>query len=201
MAVAPSVEVARPDQRRCGRKAVARDPWTVVGVDRSCSYADARRAYLVRSQILHPDRHHDAGPEVLAEAGRAMRELNEAWESLRAYYAAGPPGTSGTDRLVVPDVEVSPQHCLDWVLRRLSEVARDQGDPLLPEELDRLRQPLAGASRGRRTRRWLAQRRATLHAAIAQDSRRGESARWETAIRVLVDSGPRVVFLLLLQRS
>lgn len=42
-----------------------------------------RRAYHVRSQLLHPDRHAGASPEVLEAAGRAMAELNRAYAVLR----------------------------------------------------------------------------------------------------------------------
>ncbi len=60
-------------------------------------HADAftlRRAYHLRSQLLHPDRHHGASSEVLEAAGRAMAELNRAWEVLRdpqsrALYDSG----------------------------------------------------------------------------------------------------------------
>ena len=42
-----------------------------------------KRAYHLRSQLLHPDRHAGASPEVLEAAGRAMAELNRAWAVLR----------------------------------------------------------------------------------------------------------------------
>jgi len=184
---------------------VASDPWSVLGVDSSASYADARRAYLIRSQILHPDRHQDAGPGVLAEAERAMRELNDAWNTVRSALGGegrvGPAsGASQRGRAPeAPEAELSPEQCLDWVLRRLLDTARAQGDPLLPAEVDRLRLPVAAAPGGRRMEQWLAERRRTLRAAITADSRRPEgAAQWNAAIRVLAESGPRVVFLLLL---
>jgi hypothetical protein len=190
---------------------VANDPWTVLGVDASAGFAEARRAYLVRSQLLHPDRHQGAVPEVMAEAERAMRELNDAWQAVRAHFAEpGPATPSGvrrdghrapSDRADQPAGELSPELSLDWVVGRLVNAARVHGDPLAPEEIDRLRLPVAAAPTGRRFERWLARRRLTLREAIADDTRRKDGMeKWTRAVRVLSESGPRVVFMLLLDR-
>jgi len=183
---------------------MARDPWTVLGVDASSGLAEARRAYLIRSQLLHPDRHQGAVPEVMAEAERAMRELNDAWQAVRAHFAEpGQAAPSGVrrDGHPAPADELSPEHYLDWVVGRLVNAATLQGEPLGPEEIDRLRLPVAAAPTGRRFERWLAHRRLTLREAIADDTRREDGMeKWTRAVRVLGESGPRVVFMLLLDR-
>ena len=179
------------------------DPWTVLGVDRSAGYDEARHAYLIRSQLLHPDRHQGASPDVLAEAQRAMRELSDAWLAVQKHLAqprrdAEPihpvPRPAGGDHL--PDDHASPEFCLDWALRRLVDAARAHGDPIRPDEMGRLRLPAAAAPRGRAFERWLAHRRLTLRQAIADDG----TEEWTRALRVLAESGPRLVFLLLLDR-
>jgi DnaJ-class molecular chaperone len=62
---------------------VALTYYDVLGVDRHADAFTLRRAYHLRSQLLHPDRHNGASPEVLEAAGRAMAELNHAWAVLR----------------------------------------------------------------------------------------------------------------------
>jgi len=59
-----------------------RDYYAVLGVDEHAGPSELRQAYLLRAQILHPDRHRDAPPAVKAEAEHAMAELNEAWALL-----------------------------------------------------------------------------------------------------------------------
>jgi curved DNA-binding protein CbpA len=68
---------------------VADDPWRVLGVEPSAPLEEARQAYLLRSQLVHPDRHQGAAPRVRAEAERAMRELNDAW--LAVQHLRGTP--------------------------------------------------------------------------------------------------------------
>ncbi len=195
---------------------MASDPWTVLGVAPSATYAEVRRAYLVRSQLLHPDRHQGSGPDVMAEAERAMRELNDAWNTVRARFdptgeAAEPDAGEAwrdgdTDRQGADRAEsgcddaLDPETCLDWVLRRLADAARRHGDPLSPEELRRLRLPVAVAPTGRRFEHWLAHRRTTLRDAVADDSPKGEELeRWTRSVRVLSESRSSVVFMLLLE--
>ena len=66
-----------------------RDPWQVLGVPPSATYDEARHAYRIRSQLLHPDRHQGAGQEVLKEAERAFRELEGAWASVKVGLSTG----------------------------------------------------------------------------------------------------------------
>jgi hypothetical protein len=53
--------------------------YEVLGVERSASDDDVRRAYRTRARVLHPDRAGGGG----AGNERAMQDLNEAWHVLR----------------------------------------------------------------------------------------------------------------------
>lgn len=62
---------------------MADDPYQVLGVERSDDLAHIRRAYLAQLRDHHPDvRPGDA------DAERRTRELNRAWEQVRARRAA-----------------------------------------------------------------------------------------------------------------
>jgi curved DNA-binding protein CbpA len=61
---------------------MARTHYEVLGVPRTASAEDLRRAYLDRARLLHPDRHIDAGPNGRAQAEWAMQEVTEAWRVL-----------------------------------------------------------------------------------------------------------------------
>jgi hypothetical protein len=193
---------------------VVADPWARLGIAPTASYAEAHRAYVLRSQLLHPDRHQGAPTDVLAEADRAMRELNEAWDQVRAFLARpedlAPPGQSRTpvdDRPggdpppAAGNPEATAATCLDWVVDRLIEAGREHGDPLAWEEILRLRLPIAGAPGGRRFERWVARRRQTMRQAVADDASRGQGTdRWAQAWRVLGESPATPVVMLLLDR-
>ncbi|HVL92232.1 MAG TPA: J domain-containing protein [Acidimicrobiales bacterium] len=64
------------------------DPWAVLGVDRSATDEEIRTAYRARSMLLHPDLHQDRPAPVRREAARAMAQLTDAYEALRAGGAA-----------------------------------------------------------------------------------------------------------------
>jgi hypothetical protein len=53
-----------------------------LGVSRSASSAEIRRAYLVRARLVHPDFHTEADARTRADAEQQMRRLNEAWAVL-----------------------------------------------------------------------------------------------------------------------
>lgn len=53
--------------------------YDVLGVDPSAGEQECRGAYHLRAQLLHPDVHAGASPEVIAAAEVAMQELNAAW--------------------------------------------------------------------------------------------------------------------------
>jgi hypothetical protein len=60
------------------------DPWQMLGIDPASTYEEASSAYRVRLQLRHPDRHQGSSEAVLHEAERETRELNEAWELVKA---------------------------------------------------------------------------------------------------------------------
>jgi hypothetical protein len=91
--------MAAPDER---------DHYRVLGVPRSASQDQIRRAHRQLAQLLHPDRLGGAGPADRRLAERRMREVNAAWtvlsdparraaydQSLRAGSAATPPPPGG----------------------------------------------------------------------------------------------------------
>lgn len=63
-------------------RAVDADPLSVLGLDPSATYEEARQAYRRRSRLLHPDPHPDADEELRQEAERAMTALNRAWQTV-----------------------------------------------------------------------------------------------------------------------
>jgi hypothetical protein len=176
------------------------DPWAVLGVEAGVGFEEARRAYLVRLQLLHPDHHQGAGAAVLAEAERATRELTEAWEAVQARVGdpvgpgagtEGPP--AGADGRRPPEGAGA---CLRWAVDRLIAAASSEGRPLKAAEVDLLLRPLADAPTGRKFQRWLIGRRATLAIAVDAD---GVDA-WAAAVRTLSDGGPAAVLTLLFAR-
>jgi DnaJ domain len=64
------------------------DPWQLLGVPPTATYEEARHAFRVRSQLIHPDRHQGAGADVLREAERNFRELEGAWAFVRRQLMA-----------------------------------------------------------------------------------------------------------------
>ncbi|HVM63741.1 MAG TPA: J domain-containing protein [Acidimicrobiales bacterium] len=195
-----------------------RDPWSVLGVGTGATLEEARRAYLVRLQLVHPDRHQGSAEAVMAEAERATRELNAAWEQVSAILSAPPsppahprprtgtpppsaptpgPRTSAPPpprgATAPPDPPggppTAPAACLQWAIERLVAAGSREGRPLSAAEVELLRRPRAAAPSGRRFERWARRRRATLAVAVAAD---GADA-WATAVRVLSDGGPAVV--------
>ena len=79
------------------------DPYAVLGVTRDATDGEIRATYHRRAALLHPDRHQGAPPEVVAEAERAMRALNDAWAVLgdpdrRRAFDLGTRRPAGGDR-------------------------------------------------------------------------------------------------------
>ena len=64
----------------------------LLGVEPSATVQEARKAFLARARIMHPDRFHDAPEADRAAAGAAMTQLNEAME----VFAASSPGASSS---------------------------------------------------------------------------------------------------------
>jgi hypothetical protein len=57
--------------------------YDVLAVTKDATPEEFKRVYFLRVQLLHPDRHVGASPEVLSEAVRATAEMNDAWAVLR----------------------------------------------------------------------------------------------------------------------
>ena len=60
------------------------DPWQLLGNDPASTYEEASTAYKIRLLLRHPDRHQGSSQAVLDEAARETRELNEAWDLVKA---------------------------------------------------------------------------------------------------------------------
>jgi hypothetical protein len=170
------------------------DPWAVLGLEPGAGLDEARRAYLVRLQLLHPDHHQGAAPAVMAEAERATRELTSAWEEVQRRLELGPVSAPAAD---VVFTGIRPPEgataCLRWALDRLIAAASSEGRPLRAGEVELLLRPIVDAPTGRKFDRWLAGRRATLAVAVEAD---GVDA-WSAAVRTLHDGGPTAVLTLL----
>lgn len=59
-----------------------RDYYEVLGVERTATAADIRKAYRTRAMKCHPDRIRDKDPEVKKKAESDFKELSEAYEVL-----------------------------------------------------------------------------------------------------------------------
>jgi hypothetical protein len=79
---------------------MGRDPYEVLGIDPTATLAEAEDAYHARMRREHPDLHHGAGPERVAEAERRTRELTSAISTIRddrtirADVRTGTPGAT-----------------------------------------------------------------------------------------------------------
>lgn len=63
---------------------------TLIGVAPTTNHAEARKAYLSRARLLHPDRFAGGSSEETAAATAAMAQLNQAWEVFQAGPQASP---------------------------------------------------------------------------------------------------------------
>jgi curved DNA-binding protein CbpA len=69
---------------------MADDPYRVLGVEQGTDLAQIRRAYLARLRANHPDVR--PGDE---DAEERTRELNHAWEQVRARHGRAPSSARG----------------------------------------------------------------------------------------------------------
>jgi curved DNA-binding protein CbpA len=60
------------------------DHYGVLGVERESDFEAIKRAWRLKVQLLHPDRHEGAAEEVLAEATRQIAMINTAWNVLKS---------------------------------------------------------------------------------------------------------------------
>ena len=63
------------------------DPFTVLGVSRSATFEEIRRAYRIKMQEYHPDKVASLGAELRELAERKAKQINEAFETLSRQYA------------------------------------------------------------------------------------------------------------------
>lgn len=59
-----------------------RTHYDILGVSRDADHGEIKRAWRVRLQLLHPDRHEGAAADVRAEAARETSLINDAWAIL-----------------------------------------------------------------------------------------------------------------------
>lgn len=69
------------------------ESYRTLGLNPDATLDDARNAWRIRAEMVHPDRLQGARPEVQAEAERQFKELSEAWQVVRTHLEA--PGASG----------------------------------------------------------------------------------------------------------
>lgn len=63
--------------------AESRDHYQVLGLTPDAAADEIRQAHRRLVRVLHPDRHHEETPAERALAERRMREINEAWATLK----------------------------------------------------------------------------------------------------------------------
>ncbi|CAN5830341.1 hypothetical protein BH24ACT2_BH24ACT2_17170 [soil metagenome] len=59
------------------------DPFAVLGVSRLATLEEVTAAYRAKAQAYHPDRHGESPPAVRRQAEQRMREVNEAFVTLK----------------------------------------------------------------------------------------------------------------------
>lgn len=63
-----------------------KDPFKVLGIDRSASAEEVKRAYRDLAKKYHPDRHSDPVAKELAE--EKMAEINQAYDKIQSGQVA-----------------------------------------------------------------------------------------------------------------
>ena len=61
------------------------DHYGVLGVEHDADFEAIKRAWRLKVQLLHPDRHEGASEEVLAEATRQVAMVSAAWKILKSW--------------------------------------------------------------------------------------------------------------------
>ena len=68
------------------------DPYKILGVDRSASDEEIKKAYHDRARKYHPDKYRDSDLAELAE--EKMKEINDAYDRIQKERASGGSGNS-----------------------------------------------------------------------------------------------------------
>ncbi|HTO01940.1 MAG TPA: J domain-containing protein [Microthrixaceae bacterium] len=62
-------------------------PYAILGLTRHASWDQIRRAHRSLVSQLHPDRYVGAEAEIMADAERRVRDVNEAFSAIRRQRA------------------------------------------------------------------------------------------------------------------
>lgn len=80
------------------------DAWRILGIDQQCSFADAKKAYLLRLQLVHPDRHAGSSADIIEAAEEATRQAVDAWAVVEGQLRTQDPAPDQTAESVLSTV-------------------------------------------------------------------------------------------------
>lgn len=111
--------------------------YQVLELEDGASSDAVERAYRELTKVWHPDRFLSESPTLQQKAEEKQKEINEAYEELRAYWAA-PPSSGPLEARGVrepspldPDPPPSPSVCTSAALTRVGRLVSDWLGPIL----------------------------------------------------------------------
>lgn len=75
-----------PETRARRSQATEASPWELLGIERTATLVEAKRAFRARVAQYHPDKVAHLAPEFQELAERRTRELLAAWEVVRTHH-------------------------------------------------------------------------------------------------------------------